>query len=427
MKPLARNLLMINYNSPRNAGDAALSDMAVASAHAAFPEARLEIAINDPDSASEIGNRDFVQVLPSFAALCGAGLGRPRIGAIIWIVAASLAAAMVYRMRRRLPAWVPEELRSLLSAYLTADLVVSKPGSLFVTMGRFGLPFLQEAFAVAYALMLGKPFYVLPQSMGPLRRTWERAAIRHLYGRARIVYLRDPVSLRLARELRLPAERLRMVPDMAFALPQASTERAAEALAHAGAANGPRMGVTVLNRLLRDVKQTEWERYESSMAEALARFARQRGIVVVFFPQVTGPTEREDDRIAARRIMARMGLGDQAVLIEEPTSPALLKAMYREMDVVVATRMHSAIFALSNAVPTLMIVWLDKVRGLAELLGLEPWTLNLTQVDEASLGALLERLWQSRPAVRAQLEKIMPDLLHQIGSVSETIASDYYA
>ncbi len=397
MKPPACNVLMINYNSPRNAGDAALSDVAVASVHAAFPDARVVIAMNDPDSASEGGDRALGQVIPSFAALCGAGLGRPRIGAIIWIVAVSLAAAAVYRIRRRLPAWVPADLRPLLSAYLAADLVVSKPGSLFVTMGRFGLPFLQEAYAVAYALMLGKPFYVLPQSMGPLRRPWERAAIRHLYGRARIVYLRDPVSLRLAQELRLPAERLHMVPDMAFALPQAPAEHAAEALAAAGAGRGPRVGVTVLNRLLRDVKQTDWERYESSMAEALARFARQHGMTVVFFPQVTGPTEREDDRVAARRIMARMDLGDKAVLIEEQASPALLKAMYREMDVVVATRMHSAIFALSNAVPTLMIVWLDKVRGLAELLGLEPWTLNLTQVDAASLSESLERLWQSRP------------------------------
>jgi colanic acid/amylovoran biosynthesis protein len=423
----ARNILMINLHSTQNAGDAALSDMAVACMRIAFPGARMTLAMNEPDPAYETTDPDGIRVVCSFAALCGAAFGRPRLGALIRIVAASLAAAAVYRARRRPPSWLPSDLRPLLSAYMDADLAVSKPGNVFATMGRVGMPFLLEAVAAAYAVVLGKPLYVLPQSIGPLRRRWERAAVRGLFSKARTVYVREPVSMRLAQEIGLPAQRLYLVPDMAFALPQATAEEAVRVLEAAGAGTGLRVGVTVINRLIRHVSQEDWDRYEMAVADTLARFARTHGVTVVFFPQVIGPTEREDDRVAARRIMARMGQGNRAVLLEEPVPPKLLKAMYGEMELMVATRMHSAIFALSNGVPTLMIEYLHKIRGLAEMLGMEQWALSLTEVNGTTLERTLEALWKDRLAVRYHLGRLMPGLVLQIASVSEAIARDYYA
>jgi colanic acid/amylovoran biosynthesis protein len=420
-----RNILMINLHSTQNAGDAALSDMAVACMRSAFPNARMTLAMNEPDLAYETTDLGGIRVTCSFAALCGAELGPPRLGALIWIIVVSLAAAAAYRARRRLPSWLPSDLRPLLTAYMNADLAVSKPGNVFATMGRVGMPFLLEALAVAYVIVLGKPLYVLPQSIGPLRRRWERTAVRGLFSKARMVFVREPVTLRLAREIGLPDERLFLVPDMAFALPQATAVEAARVLELAGAGSGRRVGVTVINRLIRHVSQEDWDRYEQAMADALGWFAQKHDATVVFFPQVVGPTEREDDRVAARRIMARMRLGKQAVLLEEPAPPGLLKAMYREMDLMVATRMHSAIFALSNGVPTLMIEYLHKIRGLAEMLEIDRWTVNLTALDANELGGVLEALWDDRMAVRDRLGRLMPGFILRIAAVSDAIAHNF--
>ena len=186
------------------------------------------------------------------------------------------------------------------------------------------------------------------------------------------------------------------------------------------------MGVTVINRLIRNVSADIWERYETALADTLGGFARTHDATVVFFPQVIGPSEREDDRVAARRIIARMGLGAKAILLEEPVPPALMKALYCEIDILIATRMHSAIFALSNGVPTLMIEYLHKVRGLAEMLGLAEWTLSLSEMDASRLAQMLDALWADRKAVHHHLDEIMPGLVREVESVSETIAYDYY-
>ena len=421
-----RNVVMLNLHSVQNVGDAALLEMAVSGVLTAFPTATVTLAMNEPVAAYVERWPGRVAVISSFAALCKAREAAPHMGALLQVVFLSTSVALAYRLGRRQPSWLPPELRRLLLAYMAADVAVSCPGNIFATLGRVGMPFLLAAFTVGYALMLGKPLYVLPQSIGPLRRRWERAIVRRLYGRARYVFVREPVSLRLAREIGLPSSRLRMVPDMAFALPAASREEALAYLAAAGIGAGPRVGVTVINRLIRNVSADIWERYETALADTLGGFARTHDATVVFFPQVIGPSEREDDRVAARRIIARMGLGAKAILLEEPVPPALMKALYCEIDILIATRMHSAIFALSNGVPTLMIEYLHKVRGLAEMLGLAEWTLSLSEMDASRLAQMLDALWADRKAVHHHLDEIMPGLVREVESVSETIAYDYY-
>ncbi len=428
MAASVRQIVILNLHSAQNAGDAALLEMAASSLLAAFPAARVTLAMNEPAAAYADRWPGRVAVTPSFAALCQAPTGAPRLGALARAVLLSLAAALLYRLGRRSFDWLPPALRSLLLAYMDADIAVSCPGNIFATKGRVGLPFLLAAYTVGYALLLGKPLYVLPQSIGPLRRGWERGLVRWLYGRARRVFVREPVSLRLAQAIGLPAARLTLAPDMAFALPAAPREEALARLAAAGvranADAGPRVGVTVINRLIRHVDADVWDRYEAALAEALAGFARSQGATVIFFPQVIGPSEREDDRVAGQRIIAQMALGEQAILLEEPAPPALMKAMYAELDLLVGTRMHSAIFALSSGVPTLMIEYLHKVRGLAEMLGLTQWTLNLTEVDAGRLRQTLDALWADREAVRQHLAAILPGLMREVESVGRLIAQD---
>ena len=108
-----------------------------------------------------------------------------------------------------------------------------------------------------------------------------------------------------------------------------------------------------------------------------------------------------------------------------PTDPALLKALYGHMDIFVATRMHSGIFALTMGIPTLFVGYLHKTRGLVEMLGLEPWFLDIRTMTEADLFDRLEALWQQRDGVRAHLSDIVPQLQRRAADVGKQIASDF--
>ena len=91
------------------------------------------------------------------------------------------------------------------------------------------------------------------------------------------------------------------------------------------------------------------------------------GVRIYFFPQVTGPTQQEDDRFAASKVAEMMkGVEESIVTIEEPLSSEMLKGLYGLMDIFLATRMHSGIFASSMGTPTLFIGYLTKIQGMVE-------------------------------------------------------------
>lgn len=421
---------MLNLHSSQNAGDAALLEMALQTLWSAFPSAQIMLAINDPQSTI-FEFTDSVGVVPSFEThfrvTSRDRKARWRLLSMISTVGLSMLAALVYKQLRRVPTWLPSPLRELITAYIEADMLVSCPGNIFATMGRFGLPFAVASFIILYGLLLGKPLYVLPQSIGPLGRGWERLLIRKTYARARLIFVREPVSLRLAYQIGLPSQKIYLVPDLAFALPCGSLEQAARFLEGLGLRKEePRIGVTAINKIFHQISLEEQNRYEAAMAYALSQFAKKHEGRVIFFPQVVGPTAQEDDRIAAKRIIARMDMRENTIIVEKKMSPSELKALYSFMDMFIATRLHSAIFAVSTGVPTLLIGYLHKTTGLGEMLGLEEWLIELKHISNSLLLEKVESLWQSRLEVRRYLEERLSSLVSQIAGVSTLIAQDFY-
>lgn len=428
-KPV-RSILLINLHSAQNTGDAALLEMALR-VLSVFESAQIVLAMNEPARELYGSNFDNVKVILSFmghfVSLQADRQVYWQIHKIAWGLAVSLIACLWYRITGKLPSWLPSSWRELLSAYVEADIIVSCPGNIFATLGRIGMPFFASAYTVAYVLMMGKPLYVLPQSIGPLKRWWERRLVRYLYSRARLVFVREPVSFRLAQEIGLDSSRLRLVPDLAWAYPHASLREAVVLLNKwVGRWERPLLGVTVINRLIRQIGDEEWDQYERSIAYALSRFLEKYGGTVIFFPQVIGPTEKEDDRIAAYRIVSQMKDLNRVIIVSESVRPSVLKAVYGLTDIFIATRMHSAIFAISMEVPTLLIGYLHKMRGLAEMLSLEDWFIELKEISEISLWEKIDTLWNQQFAVREHFKRIIPKIVTSVNILGQIIAEDFY-
>jgi colanic acid/amylovoran biosynthesis protein len=171
----------------------------------------------------------------------------------------------------------------------------------------------------------------------------------------------------------------------------------------------------------------EWfSHYYSAMASALVRLVKKYDVEIYFFPQVTGPSQQEDDRIAARKVAEIMkDVTGSVVVIDDALSPEMLKGAYGLMDMFVATRMHSGIFASSMATPTLFIGYLTKIQGMVESLGLQDWLIELNEVEEMYLWEKLEKLWLKREALRRRLLEIMLEVTKQTLQVGVIIAEDY--
>lgn len=417
-------ILVINIHSSQNAGDLALLEGALAQLQAAFTQPGFILSANWPQEA--YFQQQPWPVVPSPWVCAGVRPGQPiwrQILAALWgWLAGLLEARLGLRLGRG--RW-----RRLLDAYRQADLVVGVGGNQFYSTGRYGWPFPVTALSIELAHLFKKPFYCLPQTLGPLKRAWERRLVGRLYGRARRVQLRDALSLRLAAEIGLPPARVSYTPDLAFDYPAASPQEAQAILSRYGFQPGqPALGVTILAEMGRTLAPGQIEQYYQTMAEVLARLIREEHLPVYFFIQVTGPTPLENDRLGVEKVLARLGgAAALARVIDAPLSPAQLKACYGCMQLFLATRLHSGIFALGAGVPSLFVGYLSKTRGVLEQLGLADWCLEIGSLAAPELYAAVLEAWRNRAPNAARLAQLMPGVAQASRAAGTQIAQDFNA
>lgn len=429
-------ILIVNLHSSHNAGDAALTLVAIQQLRDSFPNSQITLAMNDPAShqvhqhgeASERVIGSFVRFVQPIAA---DGHAHWNLAALFWLPLSSLLTLFLYRLCGRVVfLWLSPAQQALLRAYLEADLVVSSPGNFLYSSGTVGLPFLLSIFAMAFAVVAGKPLYTLPQSIGPLKRWWEHLLVRWILQRTRIVMIREPASLVQLRRAGLTHPRCSLSADLAFAFAGEPATAAHQWLTVQGInpdADRPLLGVTLINWSAQSRGFTHQDAYEDAVAAAVRFFLYEYGGKAILFPQVCGPAAQEDDRIPARRVAHLLQReGARVVMIEQPVPPALLQAVYGCMDMFIGTRMHSNIFALTGHVPVVAIGYRLKTEGIMRMLGLERTTIPIEQVDTHTLVSMLQTTWAEREALRNHIATRVAHLAEQARASGDMIASDWH-
>jgi colanic acid/amylovoran biosynthesis protein len=417
------NILLLNAHSPQNAGDLAILQQSLACLRAACPGAAITVAVNDDDRQGMPAGAAYVASLSRWLMRVGPTgdwgwhkLLAPAYAA--WL----LLAALLHRLARRRLMPRDAERRRLMHAYYDADLVAVIGGGHLYARHALNIAFLWLWLGLALALLLEKPLILLPQSFGPLPGRLQRGLLRWLLDRSAFVAAREYRSLRFLAEIGLRRRAL-VLPDMAFGMPAAAGSAASPLVEQTlSGANQPLIGLTLLDWGAQNPRFRNQRGYEEAILALIGHLQRCYGATIVLFAQSYGPIAAQDDRRIARRIAA--GSPAAVALIDAALSPAELQAAYSRLDLLVATRMHSAIFALSAGVPALAIGYLHKSAGIMEMLGLERHVLDIDTIDAARLCAAFDRLWKERaavrerlaariPAMRATLERL-PALLQQI-------------
>jgi colanic acid/amylovoran biosynthesis protein WcaK/AmsJ len=423
------NILLINIHSSRNSGDGALLQVTLQQLVNNFPDCRLTLCMDDPES--HLGKEQTIYSIFSWVhPFTSDGKSRWNFFRLAWLLPASLFPIVGRRIIKR-PVWLltPPSLRKIVSAYTEADLVVSKPGGFLYSSGR-GVNLLIALYSVILALFAGKLVYIFPQSIGPLNHQWERHILRWMLNHVRIVMVREPISMQLIQKCGVNNPRCYVIPDVAFAMPSLGREAGEVWLQQNGIdpkGGYPLLGMTVFNWGAMNPRFGMQSAYEVACASAIRYFVEFYRGRVILFPQVWGPLISQDDRITARRIFSLLpDLADFVNMVEEPLPAELLKSVYGWMDVFIGTRMHSNIFALSEGVPVIAIGYQQKTEGIARMVGVEKWVIDIQQVQGNELVEKLKELWMERQAWRVSIRQAIPNLIKEANRAGKIVADDFF-
>ena len=269
------------------------------------------------------------------------------------------------------------------------------------------------AFLVGVARLAGTPYMTWSVGAQPLDRVAARTLFRWVLDGAAAVTCRDPRSEEILRSTgsRRP---IRRGADPAFRLATSRDDEreAAAVLERAGAApgDGRPLGALVCRRTRADHPYGA-EHYEPKSPERIANtldcFAAaldrlwERGLRPVFVPMNT--VSPDDDRESARAVAARARHGAEARFVDEPLRPALVPALLRGFQVGLTSRLHAMVLAAVAGVPMAVHAIGPKLRGMAEVLALDPWALDDATATPEATAARIDDLLDRRDAVAARL------------------------
>lgn len=238
--------------------------------------------------------------------------------------------------------------------------------------------FWHHCFPKLLALRMGRPLFLLPQTIGPFKSSVSSRLAKYVLRKATRVWCRDALSANIAGSLAGRAD-ICVYPDLAFALPYEKDND------HGGVCCRVGINVSALiwhggYRQSNDFALTcDYQKLTCAQID----YFLSKGCEVHLIPHVfaTGMAV-EDDMLLSRRLQARY----PAVVVPPAfVNPVQAKSYISGMDFMVGARMHACIAAYSSGVPVFPLAYSRKGTGLFVATLEHKWTGDMMMSDDQTL------------------------------------------
>jgi polysaccharide pyruvyl transferase WcaK-like protein len=302
----------------------------------------------------------------------------------------------------------PTALRQFCKRYglvTEADVDVVLEASGFAYGDQWPLPFLQNtAREVVRYHKAGKPFIFMPQAFGPFTTPASRQAMADIIKHATAIFVRDEISLAHLRQCQpnLPAHVQRAV-DFTIGLKVA-----------AAAQPTSRYAVLIPNhKVISKSNSAEASRLYQNYLDAFAKAAdhlTQQGLAVVLVNH-----EGVEDAELCEKIAAIAACS--IVQIEDPFA---LKQFIGQAELVISSRFHGAINALSQGVPCIATSWSHKYQQMMADFGVGDYCIE--QLTAEVLIAKIAQLQAERAVILPEIIKNSARLAQQNSDMWQQLA-----
>lgn len=412
----ARRFLLVNAYSARNAGDAAIN---VATAELLREHGQLTMASRyASEDAGFYDDREISVVGPPIPfPPRGVVPNWLRFVTLLTGTIGAICLAMVFRLSPNAGVQFARWLRmdGMESLFRADRVVMCGGGYLYSARRLLNLTMVHVALTSVITKIAGLPLLMMPQSIGPLRGPLDRFMVRAAVTGVPILLVRDAASARTARDLRLRTP-IQLVPDVAFWLgrskvPTPEVERPASETSKPAR---PKFSVVCMDwTWARPVGPTALDDYLERLAGVVRALVAHGGDVILTGMSAVGSHGQDDLAIAERLRLRLDGLGP-AVTVAGPETLDDISEILGSSSVVVGTRLHSCIIAMTLGVPAIALGYQPKAAGTYDLLGLSDLCFDVEHFATSRVAALAMEIASNRPAwvdlVRSRTERACLEL-----------------
>jgi len=257
----------------------------------------------------------------------------------------------------------------------------------------------ERTWEILVAKSLGKPVVMLPNSVGPFRTWIGRFLSRLSLNNCDCLLVREPTSYGIVKSLRIRSPKI-LTFDTALLFKTegglSSTDFSSPVIA---------VSPGIYSHAL---SENEVHDYVKAHAKALDKAIEEHELLVVFLPHFISGFQY-DDLDMSRLILREMRNSSKAKILVTDTVEEL-KSKIDQMDMVISSKMHPAVLAISGYVPTLCIAYDHKQTAFFMELGLGKCVIRLRELSYGILVSKIDYVWNNRDEIGTQLAERIPKL-----------------
>ncbi len=409
MAATRRRITVLSGISAANLGDDAMLIATVAGLRAEDPHAEITVLAETPETCDPVARAIGVPVLRSMQQLVAAVIGHDACKAeparAIRALAVQIAQDREALLAGAAPQWLPEEFVPGLVALLGADAVVDCGGANLSTIWK---SFFYEK-CLDY-LVAPHPLLVSGQGIDEFPDPADRALLKDALSCASRVTVREAFSRKALErlDLHVPHE---VTGDDAIDLAPAPAERCAALARAAGLPDGAPYLAFQYRHYLDYGEAASFERFARLVDAAIA----VSGLPVLGIPMhFTNTDEREHLFEVARHVRQR----ERFLVIREQLDAAEAKGLVAGATAAFGISYHSAVFALSSAVPYIGLFrgahYTQKMLGLSELFEDHGLAVPLDEATPERFAELLHARLVHRDVVAEHLHEVTARLTARV-------------
>lgn len=321
--------------------------------------------------------------------------------------------------------WIIERSKLLKEIY-TSDLIIDFSGDIYGD--NAGNPnFLEDNAEIIMSKMLGKPVVMFIGSPGPFSSAWRRYLARIVLNKIDMITNRDPISTEILKQIGVNNAPIFTTACPAFLFEKRNNNGLNEILRYEGLIPKakPLIGIILCgwNMAESPFNKLPRKEYELQPFIELIKHILDHHDVNILLMSHQNRTDQEgnlirgNDHAIIEQILSLMHKDSVYYeriitldgLYDAPTSKAIIGVC----DMMISGRIHGAVAALSQNIPTMIIDYghepkAHKLKGFAQLAGVEEFICN-----PASSQDMIEKFnncWTTRDDVKNHLEKRMPEV-----------------
>ncbi|MHA1334052.1 MAG: polysaccharide pyruvyl transferase family protein [Candidatus Odinarchaeia archaeon] len=254
--------------------------------------------------------------------------------------------------------------------------------------------------------LLGNYHVIFPQAMGPFYSKLTKILVKFGLLFSDLIMVRDRLTFQYLRNLGISKNKILLCPDIALKMKPIDEKEAAQLLkAHGVNPNEKNIGVIPNVRIYEKLDHSgkvEKNRYFQLLVALIKYILNSLNANVVIIPHefIKGT---KDDRWLALQVMNKIGENERVHIIDREYETRQLKGIISCMDLVVTSRFHGAIAALSTGVPTIVVGWAHKYKELMKDFDEEDYFLDYKEASLKSLIPKISLLWEKKEVEHVKL------------------------